>query len=65
MTRIAASDTGMLPSQFAPPATRVAAPAISSHVLRHSCGYKLANDGRDTVRYAALAPDRFKDFWKD
>src|SRR5215468_2078833 len=21
---------------------------ISSHVLRHSCGYKLANDGRDT-----------------
>ena len=47
---------------------------ISSHVLRHSCGYKLANDGRDTrsiqhylghrsiastVRYTALAPDRF------
>jgi type 1 fimbriae regulatory protein FimE len=46
----------------------------------HSCGYKLANDGRDTrsiqhylghksiistVRYTALAPDRFKDFWKD
>jgi len=21
---------------------------VSSHVLRHSCGYKLANDGRDT-----------------
>jgi type 1 fimbriae regulatory protein FimE len=53
---------------------------ISSHVLRHSCGYKLANDGRDTraiqhylghrsiastVRYTALAPDRFKGFWKD
>ena len=53
---------------------------ISSHVLRHACGYKLANDGRDTrsiqqylghrsivstVRYTALAPDRFKDFWKD
>ena len=52
---------------------------ISSHVLRHSCGFKLANDGRDTrsiqhylghrsiastVRYTALAPDRFKDFWK-
>src|SRR5262249_35228275 len=49
-------------------------------VLRHSCGYKLANDGRDTrsiqhylghrsiastVRYTALAPDQFKDFWKD
>jgi hypothetical protein len=37
-------------------------------VLRHNCGYKLANDGYDTraiqhastVRYAALAPDRFK-----
>src|SRR5215472_736637 len=53
---------------------------ISSHVLRHSCGYKLANDGRDTrsiqhylghwsiastVCYTALAPDRFKDFWRD
>ena len=47
---------------------------------RHSCGYKLANDGQDTraiqhylghrsiastVRYTALAPDRFKGFWKD
>jgi integrase len=53
---------------------------IHSHMLRHSCGYKLANDGRDTrsiqhylghrsiastVRYTALAPDRFKGFWKD
>ena len=53
---------------------------ISSHVLRHSCGYKLANDGRDTrsiQRYLGpqvdcldgavhRAPaDRFKDFWKD
>ena len=53
---------------------------ISSHVLRHSCGYKLANDGHDTraiqhylghrsiastVRYTALAPDRFKGLWKD
>src|ERR1700720_3876392 len=51
-----------------------------SHMLRHSCGYKLANDGQDTraiqhylghrsiastVRYTALAPDRFKGFWKD
>jgi integrase len=51
-----------------------------SHMLRHSCGYKLANDGQDTratqhylghrsiastVRYTALAPDRFKHFWKD
>jgi site-specific recombinase XerD len=50
---------------------------ISSHVLRHSCGYKVGNDGRDTrsiqhylghrsigstVRYTALAPDRFQGF---
>jgi integrase len=53
---------------------------IHSHMLRHSCGYKLANDGHDTraiqhylghrsiastVRYTALAPDRFRGFWKD
>ena len=53
---------------------------IHSHMLRHSTGYKLANDGHDTraiqhylghrsiastVRYTALAPDRFKGFWKD
>jgi site-specific recombinase XerD len=53
---------------------------VHSHMLRHGCGYKLANDGQDTraiqhylghrsiastVRYTALAPDRFKDFWKD
>jgi integrase len=53
---------------------------IHSHMLRHSCGYKLANDGQDTraiqhylghrsiastVRYTALAHDRFKGFWKD
>ena len=50
------------------------------HMLRHACGYKLANDGQDTraiqhylghrsivstVRYTALAPDRFKGFWRD
>jgi len=53
---------------------------IHSHMLRHSCGYKLANDGHDTrviqgyighrsivstQRYTALAPDRFKNFWND
>jgi integrase len=53
---------------------------IHSHMLRHSCGYKLANDGQDTraiqgylghrsivstQRYTALAPNRFKNFWKD
>jgi type 1 fimbriae regulatory protein FimE len=51
-----------------------------AHMLRHVCGYKLANDGVDTrslqaylghrniqntTRYTALAPDRFKGFWKD
>ncbi len=51
-----------------------------AHMLRHACGYKLANDGNDTrslqaylghrniqntTRYTALAPDRFKGFWKD
>jgi integrase len=50
------------------------------HMLRHSTGYKLANDGHDTrslqhymghknimhtVRYTEMAPDRFKNFWKD
>jgi type 1 fimbriae regulatory protein FimB/type 1 fimbriae regulatory protein FimE len=53
---------------------------VHSHMLRHGCGYKLANDGQNTraiqhylghrsiastVRYTALAPDRFKGFWKD
>jgi type 1 fimbriae regulatory protein FimB/type 1 fimbriae regulatory protein FimE len=53
---------------------------IHSHMLRHSTGYKLANDGHDsraiqgylghrslisTQRYMALAPDRFRKFWKD
>jgi integrase len=51
-----------------------------AHMLRHACGYKLANDGHDTrslqaylghrniqntTRYTALAPDRFKSFWRD
>jgi type 1 fimbriae regulatory protein FimB/type 1 fimbriae regulatory protein FimE len=49
------------------------------HMLRHACGYKLANDGHDTravqdylghrniqhtVRYTELAAGRFKDFWR-
>jgi integrase len=49
------------------------------HMLRHACGYKLANDGHDTralqaylghkniqhtVRYTELAPTRFKNFWR-
>ena len=53
---------------------------VHFHKLRHSCGYKLANDGIDTraiqdwlghvsithtTRYTALSPARFKDFWRD
>jgi type 1 fimbriae regulatory protein FimE len=53
---------------------------IHPHMLRHACGYKLANEGHDTrslqhylghksishtVRYTKLAPDQFKSFWKD
>ena len=49
------------------------------HMLRHACGFALANKGHDTralqaylghkniqhtVRYSELAPDRFKDFWR-
>ena len=49
-------------------------------LLRHACGYKLANDGHDTraiqaylghrniqntTRYTALAPQRFKEFFQD
>ena len=52
---------------------------IHPHMLRHGCGYALANQGHDTrsiqaylghknlqhtVRYTELAPDRFKDFWR-
>jgi type 1 fimbriae regulatory protein FimB/type 1 fimbriae regulatory protein FimE len=49
------------------------------HMLRHACGFALANAGHDTralqaylghkniqhtVRYTELAPDRFKQFWR-
>jgi site-specific recombinase XerD len=51
-----------------------------AHMLRHACGYKLANDGHDTraiqaylrhrniqntTLYTALAPHRFKEFFRD
>lgn len=53
---------------------------VHPHMLRHARGFKLANEGHDTrslqhylghkniahtVRYADMAPDRFKGFWKD
>jgi integrase len=49
------------------------------HMLRHACGYALANRGHDTralqaylghrniqhtVRYTEMSPMRFKDFWR-
>jgi len=52
---------------------------IHPHMLRHACGYALANEGHDTralqaylghkniqhtVRYTELSPTRFKDFWR-
>jgi len=51
-----------------------------AHMLRHACCYKLANDGHDTraiqaylghrniqntTRYTALAPLRFREFFRD
>ena len=53
---------------------------VHPHMLRHACGYKLANDGHDTraiqhymghrniqhtVRYTEMAADRFNAFWRD
>jgi type 1 fimbriae regulatory protein FimB/type 1 fimbriae regulatory protein FimE len=53
---------------------------VHPHMLRHACGYTLANKGHDTralqaylghcniqhtVRYTELSPARFKDFWRN
>jgi type 1 fimbriae regulatory protein FimB/type 1 fimbriae regulatory protein FimE len=60
--------------------TRPRMPRMRPHMLRHACGFKLANDCHDTraiqhylgykniqhtVRYTELAPDRFSNFWGD
>jgi integrase len=52
---------------------------VHPHMLRHACGFALANKGHDTrslqaylghrniqhtVRYTELSPNRFKDFWR-
>ena len=54
--------------------------SVHPHMLRHSTGFKLANDGQDTrsiqhylghkniqntVRYTEMAATRFKGFWND
>jgi len=53
---------------------------VHPHMLRHGCGFKLANDGVDTrslqqylghrniqhtVRYTELSADRFRSFWRE
>ena len=52
---------------------------VHPHMLRHACGFALANRGHDTrslqaylghcsiqhtVKYTALSPERFKNFWR-
>ena len=53
---------------------------VHAHMLRHACGYALANKGHDTraiqdwlghrsiqhtTRYTELSQQRFRDFWRD
>lgn len=53
---------------------------VHPHMLRHACGFALANSGHDTravqaylghrniqhtVRYTELSPTRFRDFWRE
>jgi integrase len=53
---------------------------VHAHMLRHACGFTLANAGHDTrsvqaylghrniqhtVRYTELSPARFRNFWRD
>jgi site-specific recombinase XerD len=53
---------------------------VHPHMLRHACGFKLANDGHNTrslqaylghkniqhtVRYTELSPTRFKSLFRD
>jgi site-specific recombinase XerD len=52
---------------------------VHAHMLRHACGYAMANAGHDTrliqdwlghraiqhtARYTELSPIRFKDVWR-
>jgi site-specific recombinase XerD len=77
-----------LSQTFAAPRSRISSEAMAlalelkahPHMLRHACGYALANKGHDTraiqawlghrsitstAVYTALEPNRFKDFWRD
>jgi type 1 fimbriae regulatory protein FimB/type 1 fimbriae regulatory protein FimE len=79
------SSASMTVSNFAKLMTKACAVAgleikAHPHMLRHACGFTLANAGKDTrslqaylghknvqhaVRYTELAPSRFKGWWKD
>ena len=74
----------MTPAGFRKMLSRLAVAAkfqfsVHPHMLRHACGFALANKGHDTralqaylghrniqhtVRYTELSPVRFKDFWR-
>ena len=64
---------------FSRPSAARPSPPMPSTVLRHACGYALANQGHDTraiqdwlghraiqhtARYTELSQERFKDFWR-
>ena len=75
----------MIPSTFAKMLSRAGSIAcldmpVHPHMLRHSTGFKLANDSRDTrsiqqylghknithtIRYTELLPTKFNNFWSD
>ena len=83
--RVGRGGPGVTPSWFRKMVARLGKRAdmpfgIHSHMLRHSCGYKFANEGKDTrslqaylglrniqstVRYTAMAPDWFKGWEND
>jgi type 1 fimbriae regulatory protein FimB/type 1 fimbriae regulatory protein FimE len=77
-------DTPISPASFRKTVARLGEAArldfpVHPHMLRHACGYKLANDGQHTrslhclgqkniqhtVRYTQLDAGRFKGFWQD
>lgn len=67
-------------SQFAFAVSAALDIKVHPHMIRHACGFALANQGRDTrglqaylghwyiqhtVRYTELSSDRFRCWWKD
>jgi integrase len=77
--RIPIYDRGLCPDDRAHRRQCRAGLKAHPHMLRHACGYALANKGHDTraiqgwlghrsitstAVYTALAPNRFKDFWR-